>query len=238
MTTFSVPIYQLKRLAKAMSRDEGIALNQALDRVAQHEGFARWSLLAARAAMATPADSMLKELRAGELVLVGARPGQGKTRLCLELAIAAMRRGASSYFFSLDYTEADMLAAFATAGEDPLAFNDRFVFDDSDEICAPYITARLTQARSDSLVVIDYLQILDQRRDNPALEEQVLSLKTFAAERGLIMLVISQIDRRFESNGEGLPQITDVRLPNPLNLRHFSRTCFINAGVVVLSEVA
>ena len=43
----SAPIYQLKRNAKRLSREEKIPLHEALDRVAAQEGFGGWSLLAA-----------------------------------------------------------------------------------------------------------------------------------------------------------------------------------------------
>jgi len=41
----SVPIYQLKRRAKILARDEKIALHEALDRIAREEGFPSWGLL-------------------------------------------------------------------------------------------------------------------------------------------------------------------------------------------------
>ena len=39
----SAPIFQLKRIAKSISRTEKIPLNQALDRIAVEEGFSSWS---------------------------------------------------------------------------------------------------------------------------------------------------------------------------------------------------
>lgn len=54
-------------------------------------------------------------------------------------------------------------------GEDPLRYSDRFEFDDSDEICAAHITSRLQSASPGTVVIIDYLQLLDQRRESPDL---------------------------------------------------------------------
>src|SRR6516164_191391 len=71
----SAPIYHLKRKAKRLSREEGIPLHEALDRVAATEGFSAWSLLAAKTAAATPANRVFAQFRPGDLVLVGARPG-------------------------------------------------------------------------------------------------------------------------------------------------------------------
>lgn len=46
--SLTAPIYVLKRRAKQLSREAGIPLNQALDRIARDEGFQTWSLLMAR----------------------------------------------------------------------------------------------------------------------------------------------------------------------------------------------
>lgn len=94
----SAPIYHLKRKAKRLSREEGIPLHDALDRVATAEGFSAWSLLAAKAAGMTPAGKLFPQFRPGELVLLGARPGHGKTLMSLELAVEAMRKGGRAAF--------------------------------------------------------------------------------------------------------------------------------------------
>ena len=61
----SAPIYHLKRKAKRLSRDEGIPLHDALDRIAATEGFSAWSMLAAKAAAATPANRAIPAIPAG-----------------------------------------------------------------------------------------------------------------------------------------------------------------------------
>jgi replicative DNA helicase len=80
------------------------------------------------------------------------------------------------------------------------------------------------------LVVIDYLQLLDQKRQHPDLAEQVQRLKRFALERQLIVLCLSQIDRSYDPAQRPWPGMSDVRLPNPLDLGLFTRTCFLNQG--------
>lgn len=115
----SVPVYHLKRQAKLLSRRDRVPLHQALDRVAAGEGFASWSLLAAKAGEATPAGSLLAQLAPGDLVLVGARPGQGKTLMSLELAVEAMKSGRHSVFFTLEYTHTDILRRFRVIGVEP-----------------------------------------------------------------------------------------------------------------------
>lgn len=84
-------------------------------------------------------------------------------------------------------------------------------------------------------MVVDYLQLLDQKRDNPDLADQVNTLKLFAEEKGLIIVFISQIDRSFDHSKKPFPELADVRLPNPVDLSVFSKTCFLNNGEIRIS---
>lgn len=113
-----------------------------------------------------------------------------------------------------------------------MQFNDRFVFDNSDAISADYIVGMLAAAARGTLVVIDYLQLLDQKRENPDLMAQVRTLKAFARDKGLILIFISQIDRSYDPVKKPCPDISDVRLPNPLDLSLFNKTCFLNKGEI------
>lgn len=228
----SAPIYHLKRKAKRLSRGEGIPLHDALDRIAATEGFSAWSLLAAKAAAVTPAGKLFPEFRPGDLVLVGARPGHGKTLMSLELAVEAMRSGSHAAFFSLEYTEKDVLDRLRAVGADLAQFDKLFEVDCSDAISADYVVKQMAAASPGTVVVIDYLQLLDQRRENPDLTVQVRALKSFARDKGLIVVFISQIDRSYDPSVKPCPDLSDVRLPNPLDLKLFDKTCFINnAGV-------
>lgn len=228
----SAPIYHLKRKAKRLSREEGIPLHDALDRVATTEGFSAWSLLAAKAAALTPAIRLFPQLQPGDLVLVGARPGQGKTLMSLELAVEAMKYGHRAAFFSLEYTERDVLDRMRAIGVEPTQFRELFEVDCSDAISADYVVKQMAAAPRGTVVVVDYLQLLDQRRENPDLTVQVRALKSFARDKGLIVVFISQIDRSYDPMVKPCPDINDVRLPNPLDLRLFDKTCFINNAEV------
>ncbi|MDB5568591.1 MAG: replicative helicase [Tardiphaga sp.] len=165
----SAPVHRLKRKARLLARADNIPLHAALDRIAAQEGFTAWSLLVARASAATPAAKLFAQLSAGDLVLVGARPGHGKTLMSLKLAVEAMKAGQRSAFFSLEYAERDVLDRFRAIGVAPADFDDRFAFDNSDDISADYIIRALANAPRGTLVVVDYLQLLDQKRGNPEL---------------------------------------------------------------------
>lgn len=231
----SAPVQRLKRKAKLLSREKRIPHHAALDLVAAQEGAGSWSLLAARSP--SPAQDVYARLRPGELLLVAARPGHGKTLFSLELAVQAMRAGHGSTFFTLEYAQKDILDRFRALGLEPARFNELFSFENSDDICAAYVISRLRDARSGDLAVIDYLQLLDQKRDHPPLSVQVGELRRFARERRVTLVFISQIDRSYDPSRKALPDIGDVRLPNPLDLHLFDKACFLHAGEISFGAV-
>jgi replicative DNA helicase len=234
----SVPIYQLKRQAKLRSRQDGVSLSEALNRAAKNEGFESWGLLASHYAERRPAEKILNALSAGDLVLLGARPGHGKTLMGLELIIEALKSERHAAFYSLECTENDVVERLTALGAKGMAANDLLKLDTSDRICADYIIEQLGNAPRGSIVVIDYLQLLDQNRTMPALSPQVSALKTFAESVGIIVVMLSQIDRSYDPVAKPLPDVTDVRLPNALDLNLFTKTVFMNDGAANLQAVS
>jgi replicative DNA helicase len=234
----SAPIYHLKRKAKILSREERIPLHEALDRIAVKEGFSSWGLFLAKESATTPASKLFSRLRPGDLVLVGARRGHGKTLMSLELAAEAMKSGNRSVFFTLEYTERDFLDRVRVIGVEMARFDGLFEFDGSDAISADYIMERLASAARGTLAVVDYLQLLDQKRENPELKTQIHALSSFARVRGLIVVFISQIDRSYDPAKKPFPDLRDVRLPNPVDLTLFNKTCFLNNGAVQFRSVS
>lgn len=228
----SAPIFQLKRRAKVMSREAQIPLAEALNRVAESEGFRSWSLLAALYAKRDPAPAILASLEPGDMVLIGARPMQGKTRLALKLLAEARKAGRFCAYFSLEYTRAEAAGIVASCG---INASD-LLLDTSDAICADYMIAKLAGAEAGAVVLVDYLQALDQQREKPPLADQVSALKAFASRAGLIFVFVSQIDRHYDAAAKPLPDITDVRLPNRIDTALFNKTCFLREGEIAFSS--
>tara|TARA_Y100000590_G_scaffold323369_1_gene366623 strand:- start:330622 stop:331341 length:720 start_codon:yes stop_codon:yes gene_type:complete len=222
----SAPIYVLKKKARELKRSEGISLNEALDVVAREEGFSSWSLLASKSEELLPREQgeILGFLNAGDLMLIGARPGHGKTTFALELLVQGMREKRQCFFFSLEYTFKDVLSKVADLDTSIGANNEYLHFDFSDEISASYIIEKVTPG---AVVVVDYLQLLDQVRSKPSLQSQVSELEEFARESGCVLIFISQVDR--EADGKK-PGLSDVRLPNALDLDVFNKALFIHEG--------
>lgn len=240
------PIPLLKHRARLLARRESIPLYTALDRVAKQEGFERWSLLAAQPHRSAAPDvaplqvvttlpPLLPTLTEGDLVLIGARPGQGKTLLGLRLLLEAVLSGRRALFFTLEYTETDTRARLeklrgSIAGSATTQPTDGIEIVASDDISADTIAAHLEGVPPGTVIVVDYLQILDQDRRKPPLGEQVDVLRRLARTRGIVLATLSQIDRRFDGAQDAPPTWDEVRLPNPVAKAAFTKTCFLHAG--------
>ena len=154
------------------------------------------------------------------------------------MAALARKNSRKGYVFSLDYNDTDVWDRYEKLGLDPKENDGPIVVDTSDNICAAYIIERLASTPDHAFIVIDYLQLLDQKRSNPPLEEQVRALKKFAIEFGAVVVLISQIDRAFELSSSTLPTVADIRLPNPLDLSLFDKKCFPHDGQIQMEAAA
>jgi replicative DNA helicase len=181
-----------------------------------------------------PTAVVYDHFSAGDLVLIGSRPGQGKTMLGLGLAIEAMSRGTRAAFFTLECTEREVEAHFANLGKSLSEYKNLFFLDTSESICASQITAQLDSTPRHSLVIVDYLQLLDQRRNNPPLNDQVQELKHLAMTKQATVVLLSQINKNFDPNLKPCPDLSDLRLPNPVDISLFDRACFLHNGKMQL----
>ena len=212
----SAPIYALKRKAKLLTRGSDIALHQALNKIAIEEGFQSWSHLVSSSG--------------------NENPGQGKTLLGLELAGKASEVGRKGYFFTLDYHERDIANRFSKMGIDPNSINETVVIDTSDDVSADHVINRLKAKDDPALIVLDYMQLLDKKRTNQSIGDQNRSLQKYVIDAGAICAVISQIDRSFDLSGKSMPDISDVRLPNPFDLSVFRKLFFLHDGKIQFDQ--
>lgn len=234
----SAPIYHLKRRARLLARNEKIPLHDALNRVARDEGFAAWSLLSAGFTSPPPSNAILSRLEDGDLLLLAARPGHGKTMLGLQILVDAARAGRRAVFFTLEFTESEARARIRSLGAGAGDHGENLEIVTSNDISADFIAGHLAAAPRGTVAVIDYLQILDQHRNKPALPEQMERLREFARSTGTILCFISQIDRDFDPAGDPVPGVQHIRLPNPIDRGIFSKACFLHQGKVRFQELA
>jgi replicative DNA helicase len=227
----SAPVFVLKKQAKELKKARAITQIEALDQIAQREGFSSWSLLQSQMENALPNShrQVLGFLKSGDLVLIGGRPAMGKTSFAVGIFVQAIQEiKAKHFFFTLDLANQDLVHKMA--GYDPTIgeFSRDFVLDYSDDINADYIIDKTRKEISvNSVVVIDYLQHLDHKRSNPPLQEQVKKLKDYAKEKQCTLIFLSQVHRRVESKPETRPKLEDVKLVNPLDLKLFNKALFL-----------
>lgn len=235
--SLSAPISVLKSKARRLQHAESIPLHEALRRVAEQEGYGSWSLLVTRAA-AERKERERSRVLPGDLVLLGARPGHGKTIMAVKMALEALREGKRAWFFSLENDPPSMPELFRAAGAQLADHADRFSFDGTSGICADYIIEQ-TRATIEAgcVVLVDYLQLLDQRRTAPAVQDQVRALRDYAHQTGTIIVIIAQIERAFDTAPPRLPRLEDVRLLNPVDLRLFDKALFVHQGTSRLSAL-
>lgn len=231
----SSPIYQLKRRARSMAREQGMPLHRAQDYIAGLEGFASWGLLASKVASHL-AGGLLDQLEDGDLVLLAARPGQGKTIIGLKTLLDARRAGRRAILFTLELTEQQARHHLEEMGSLHLAASVEV--ETSDDIDADFIAAAMIDATPGTVAVVDYLQLLGERRSKPPLSDQVGQLHRLAKSKKAVLLFLSQIDRAFDSSLRRVPSMTDVRLPNPLPLDLFNKRLLLHNGEVRMESFA
>jgi len=226
----SAPVHELKSRAKSLKYSQSITMLAALDRIAIDEGYSSWSLLQSRASSSLPAsdEEILAYLNPGDLMLLASRPKLGKTVFTLQLLVQAARQGRRAYFFSLDFTLTDCRARLnSMAGNSDL--DSRLItLDCSDDISAEYIINTTNSSiQTDSLIVIDYLQLLDQKRSNPPVQLQIEALKKYARERGCIVIFLCQVARSSESEGHPQLEVGDIRMPNRFDPGLFNKVVLV-----------
>jgi replicative DNA helicase len=224
----SQPVSRLRRQAKHLARDTNIALHEALNTVAQQQGFAQWSLLVSQNPALPPAEQFYHRLQPGDLSLIAGRRNQGKTLFALEAVIAAARSGIASKIYSFEFTATELKSHLAK-----LDAPQTIELHCTDAISAQTIADDLA-ASPPAFVLIDFMQALDQDRSKPILGAQLGQLKTAAQTHGAIICLISQIDREFEESDKSYPDLSDLRLPNPIDTDLFTLTAFLNKGSVTL----
>ncbi|MBT4760873.1 MAG: DNA helicase [Bdellovibrionaceae bacterium] len=237
----SAPIHVLKIQAKKIKKEENITLAEALNRIAQQEGFISWSLLQAKSSNILPQnfDEILSYFNAGDLVIIGARPQYGKTNFAIGLFVKAIQeKRVKSYYFSLAETHKSVADRIANYDELIGMDNSVFELNYSNDICADYIISKTNnEVGKNSVIVVDYLQLLDEKRINAPLQEQIEKLKSYAKEKQCIIIFISQLDRKLESKINKSPTDADLRLPNPLDLSLINKRVYLSRKSVGSKEV-
>ena len=208
--------------------------------------YARLDLLAKdkSAASGTPTgysslDRTLVGLGEGDLVLVGARPGMGKTSFAMNIAANIAKSSKKNVcVFSLEMS-AEQLASRMLSSEalvDSYAIRsgelspDQYkkladaaaelsgcpiLIDDTTGLTVTRMKARLRRVKNLGLVVVDYLQLMQSERktDSRVLEVGDISrgLKLLAKDLKVPVICCAQLSRGPESRTDKRPMLSDLR---------------------------
>ena len=184
-------------------------------------------------------DRVLVGLGKSDLVLVGARPGMGKTSFAVNLATyAAANTKKSVCIFSLEMSAEQLITRVMSSealidsyrlrsGEltdedwDKLAHAASrlsecdILIDDTTGITVTGMKAKLRRVKNLGMVVIDYLQLMqsDRRIDNRVQEVAEISrgLKLLAKELQVPVICCAQLSRGPESRNDKRPMLSDLR---------------------------
>lgn len=208
--------------------------------------YARLDLLAKdkAAASGTPMgysalDRTLVGLGEGDLVLVGARPGMGKTSFAMNIAANIAKSTKKNVcVFSLEMS-AEQLASRMLSSEalvDSYAIRSGelspeqykkladaaaelsgcpILIDDTTGLTVTRMKARLRRVKNLGLVVVDYLQLMQSERktDSRVLEVGDISrgLKLLAKDLKVPVICCAQLSRGPESRTDKRPMLSDLR---------------------------
>lgn len=184
-------------------------------------------------------DKVLVGMGKGDLILIGARPGMGKTSFALNIASqVAMHQNKSVAIFSLEMSSTQlvgrMLSSEARIDSYKLRKGDispeefqalakaatalsktQIYIDDSSDVTVTRMKAKLRRLKNLGLIVIDYLQLMqsDKHIDNRVVEVGDISrnLKILAKEFGVPVITCAQLSRGPESRTSKKPMLSDLR---------------------------
>lgn len=184
-------------------------------------------------------DKMLIGMGESDLIVVGARPGMGKTAFCLNIATnVACRQKKAVAIFSLEMSDEQIVSRMLSSeacidsykmrsGE--LESNDwsnlaraaavlsetDILIDDTAGITVTGMKAKLRRVKNLGLVIIDYLQLMqsDSRNDNRVQEISEISrnLKLLAKDLKVPVITCAQLNRGVEGRTDKTPMSSDLR---------------------------
>ncbi len=187
----------------------------------------------------TALDNVIVGMGDSDLVLIGARPGMGKTSFAMNIATeAAIKTKKTVCVFSLEMSAEQlanrMLSSEAQidsykmrsgelSGDDWKAIahassrlsETDILIDDTPGISVTAMKSKLRRVKNLGLVLIDYLQLMqgDRHTDNRVQEVGDISrgLKLLAKELGVPVVCCAQLSRGPESRVDKRPMLSDLR---------------------------
>ena len=186
-------------------------------------------------------DKVLVGMGPGDLILVGARPGMGKTSFTMNIATKVAQQSKKTVcVFSLEMSAEQLVSRMLSSealvdsyalrsgnlsNEDweklarasALLSECEILIDDTAGISATGMRAKLRRVKNLGLIVIDYLQLMqsDNKKQNDSRVNDVAdisrNLKLMAKDLKVPIICCAQLSRGPESRTDKRPMLSDLR---------------------------
>ncbi len=184
-------------------------------------------------------DKIITGLNNSDMIVVGARPGMGKSAFALNIAANACKaNGKAVAIFNLEMSKEQLVTRMLSSesmvnshslrtgdlsaedwtrlaeGADSLAKLPIYI-DDATGITVPSMKAKLRRIKNLGLVIIDYIQLMESpnRHSNRVNEvsEITRQIKIMAKELNVPVIALSQLARASEKRDDKRPMLSDLR---------------------------
>ena len=184
-------------------------------------------------------DRLMAGIGKTDFVLIGARPGMGKTSFAMNIAVnVALETKQKVAIFSLEMSDEQLVTRILSshamvdsyslrtgnltpsdweklAGAVDKLMGARILIDDTSNVTVSAMKAKLRREGDVAMVVIDYLGLMngEKHKDNRVLEVADITrgLKLMAKDLGVPVLCCSQLSRGSADRTDKRPVLTDLR---------------------------
>ena len=171
------------------------------------------------------------------MIILAARPGQGKSSFAEDLGIRWAKQGLPVPYLSQEMPEDEVGdrglsnvgrieyghmrkgrlredEAWSRLSEAVEVLNSLpFYVDDQPALTLTEVRTKARMVKGSKVLILDYLQLCSGSGDNRNAEIEVISpgLKTLAKELGIVVAALSQLNRKVEERADKRPHLADLR---------------------------
>ena len=181
-------------------------------------------------------DGILKGMRGGNLIIIGARPSVGKTAFALDLAVSAAKQGHKTLFYSMEMTSEELVQRLLSTYsgvqlsqiiDEQMDDNELLEYvqagarisglpvliEDASNVTVETIRTKAIEEQDVKIIFVDYIGLLQSTKNyqnrNYELGAMSRDLKNLAMELKIPIVVLAQLNRNVNSDQE--PNLSDLR---------------------------